>query len=179
MLVAVALAAWNRFALLPRLRAATRRPDRDVAAGVVVRTTLAEAGVLVVVLLVTGFLVDRSPEPDVAVAASATDAGRAEETVRLDAISAVVTLDPASVGPATVTIEMTDDAGRPAEGHEAPRISLSTTDVELGAVALTNLGPGTYAGDVVIPTAGEWQAQVSLRTTEFDNPVRTVRFQVR
>ncbi len=177
-LVAVALAAWNRFALLPRLRAA-RRPGRDVAAEVVVRTTLAEAGVLVVVLLVTGFLVDRSPEPDVAVAASATDAGRAEETVRLDAISAVVTLDPATVGPTTVTIEMTDDAGRPAEGHEAPRISLSTTDVELGAVALTNLGPGTYAGDVVIPTAGEWQAQVSLRTTEFDNPVRTVRFEVR
>jgi copper transport protein len=91
----------------------------------------------------------------------------------------VVTLDPATVGPTTVTIEMTDDAGRPAEGHEAPRISLSTTDVELGAVALTNLGPGTYAGDVVIPTAGEWQAQVSLRTTEFDNPVRTVRFEVR
>ncbi|MDT0188009.1 FixH family protein [Microbacterium sp. ARD31] len=177
-LVAVVLAAWNRFALLPRLRAA-RRPDRDVTAGVLVRTTLAEAGVLVVVLLVTGFLVDRSPEPDVAVAASATDSGRAEETVRLDGISAVVTLDPATVGPTTVTIEMTDDAGRPAEGHEAPRISLSTADVELGAVALTNLGPGTYAGDVVIPTAGEWQAQVSLRTTEFDNPVRTVRFEVR
>jgi copper transport protein len=178
-LVAVAIAGWNRFSLLPRLRAAARRRDRRGAAGVLVRTTLAEAGVLVAVLLVTGFLVDRSPEPATAISGPAGDSGTVEESVRLDDISAVVTLDPAAVGPATVTIEMTDEAGQPAEGHEAPRLSLSTTDVDLGIVALTNLGPGIYSGEVVIPTAGTWEAQVSLRTTEFDNPVKTVAFDVR
>ncbi|MCW2739494.1 CopD family protein, partial [Nocardioides sp.] len=169
--VAIALASWNRFSLLPR---------RDAGA-LVVRTTFAEAGVLVAVLLVTGLLVDRSPEVDVAVTSPAEAGGAGEtasQSVRLGDITAEVTLDPLGVGPSTVTITMTDDAGEPAEGYEAPRLSLSTTDVDLGEVAVSSLGPGTYAGDVVLPTTGEWEVRVSLRTTEFDNPVRTVGFVV-
>ena len=174
-LVAVGLASWNRFALLPRLHAAGRDAERRDRAATVVRTTWAEAGVLAGVLLVTGFLVDRSPEPE---AAAATVASAASEVVRLDDISAEVTLDPPAVGPTTVSITMTDADGAPAEGFEAPRLSLSTEGVDLGAVALTNLGPGAYAGDLVLPTDGEWTVQVSLRTTEFDNPVRSVTFAV-
>jgi copper transport protein len=181
-LVAVAVAAWNRFVLLPRLRAVTRRRERRDAAGLLARTVLAEAGVLVAVLLVTGFLVDRSPEPEAEVAAAGASkgeaAGRGAGTVQLGEISAEVTVDPLAVGPTTVTITMTDADGNPVEGYAAPRISLSTTDLDLGDVALRNLGPGTYAGDVVLPTGGEWEAQVSLRTTEFDNPVRTLRLDV-
>ncbi|MEU4363508.1 copper resistance protein CopC [Promicromonospora sp. NPDC023987] len=181
-LVAIALAAWNRFSLLPRLRGATRRRDRGAPATLVVRTALAEAGVLVVVLFITGFLVDRSPETDVALAAGQSageSAGEsASEPVQLDDISAQITLDPLEVGPATVTIEMTDAAGEPAEGYEAPRLSLTNGDVDLGAVQLGSLGPGVYAGDVLLPTGGEWEVQVSLRTTEFDNPVQTVTFRV-
>lgn len=45
----------------------------------------------------------------------------------------------------------------------------------LGGVALIC---GAFDGDVVLPTAGEWKVQVSLRTTEFDNPVRSVTFRV-
>ena len=164
-LVAIAIAAWNRFALLPR----------HDSGGLLVRTTLAEAGVLVVVLLVTGFLVDRSPEPTVAADSTATSGS---ETVQLDEITGEVSLEPLGVGPATLTLTMTDEAGQPAEGHEAPRMSLSTDGVDLGAVSLTSLGPGIYSGDVVLPTSGTWKVQVSLRTTEFDNPVRTVTFEV-
>lgn len=184
-LVAIAVAAWNRFVLLPRLRTVTRRRERRDAAGLLARTVLAEAGVLVAVLLVTGFLVDRSPEPEAGVAAAGAAgasegeaAGRGAGTVQLDEISAEVTVDPLAVGPTTVTITMTDADGNPVEGYAAPRISLSTTDLDLGDVELRNLGPGTYAGDVVLPTGGEWEAQVSLRTTEFDNPVRTLRLDV-
>jgi copper transport protein len=175
-MVAIAIAAWNRFVLLPRLRAADRQAERDDAAAPVVRTTFAEAGVLVVVLLLTGFLVDRSPEPTVAVEPDSSATGT--DTVQLDDISAEVTLEPLGVGPAALTLTMTDEAGEPAEGYEAPRMSLSTDGVDLGAVSLTNLGPGIYSGDVVLPTAGSWEVQVSLRTTEFDNPVRTVTFRV-
>ncbi|MFI2486584.1 copper resistance protein CopC [Promicromonospora kroppenstedtii] len=205
-LVAIGIAAWNRYALLPRFREAAAQPeptrpppprgrkasrggavsrgrsapartDRAASATPLVRTALAEAGVLVVVLAVTGFLVDRSPETASAVAAE----GRGEsatESVRLDDISARITLDPVAVGPATLTIEMTDPAGEPAEGFEAPRMSLASDEVELGELSLSSLGPGVYAGDVVLPTTGEWEVQVSLRTTEFDNPVRTVAFRV-
>ncbi|MDZ5662652.1 copper resistance protein CopC [Nocardioides sp. S-58] len=176
-LVAIGIAAWNRLALLPRLRAASRRRERRDAAALLVRTTFAEAGVLVVVLLLTGFLVDRSPEPDVAVTSPA--AGEtATRTLDLDDISAKVTLEPLGVGPATVTIELRDDAGAPTEGYEAPRVSLSGDEVDLGEVQLSNLGPGVYAGDVVLPTVGTWEVQLSLRTTEFDNPVRSTTFDV-
>jgi copper transport protein len=194
-LVAVAIAAWNRYALLPRLRAAPRlrtehphrrapgrraEPARDqgLPATPLVRTALAEAGVLVVVLLVTGFLVDRSPESGPAGTSVEESAASAGEQVVLGQISARISLDPPAVGPATLTITMTDALGEPAEGYEAPRLSLRSDEVDLGEVQVASLGPGVYAGEVVLPTGGEWEVQVSLRTTEFDNPVRTVTFRV-
>ncbi|GAB2479899.1 copper resistance CopC/CopD family protein [Promicromonospora xylanilytica] len=185
-LVAIALAAWNRYALMPRLRPPARRRDRGSAATPVVRTALAEAGVLVAVLVVTGFLVDRSPEAEVAVSSvdGQVDGQRevagesATESLRLDDISAQVVLDPLAVGPATLTIEMTDQAGEPAEGYAAPQLSLTADEVDLGVVEVSSLGPGVYAGEVVLPTSGEWEVRVSLRTTEFDNPVGTVTFRV-
>lgn len=168
-LVAVAIAAWNRYALMPRVR--TRATP-------LVRTALVEAGVLVVVLLVTGFLVDRSPESDTAATSVEESATTVGEEVVLGQISARISLDPPAVGPATLTITMTDALGEPAEGYEAPRLSLKSDEVDLGAVVVASLGPGVYAGEVVLPTGGEWEVQVSLRTTEFDNPVQTVTFQV-
>lgn len=191
-LVAVAIAAWNRFALLPRLRTAprlgtkartgakarTKQRERGFPATSLVRTALAEAGVLVVVLLVTGFLVDRSPESDTVAASVEESAATAGEDVVLGQISARISLDPPAVGPATLTITMTDALGEPAEGYEAPRLSLKSGEVDLGEVQVASLGPGVYAGEVVLPTGGEWEVQVSLRTTEFDNPVRTVTFRV-
>jgi copper transport protein len=178
-LVAAAIAAWNRFFLLPRLRTAPRRRDQgSPATTLLVRTALAEAGVLVVVLVVTGFLVDRSPETDTAATSVEESASSAGEPVVLGQISARIALDPPAVGPATLTITMTDALGEPAEGYEAPRLSLKSDDVDLGEVPLASLGPGVYAGEVVLPTGGEWEAQVSLRTTEFDNPVRSVTFRV-
>lgn len=168
-LVAVAIAAWNRYFLMPRVR--TRATP-------LVRTALAEAGVLVVVLLVTGFLVDRSPESDATGTSVEESAASTGEDVVLGQISARVALDPPAVGPATLTITMTDALGEPAEGYEAPRLSLKSDEVDLGEVEVASLGPGVYAGEVVLPTGGEWEVQVSLRTTEFDNPVRTVTFQV-
>lgn len=176
-LVAVALAAWNRFSLLPRLRDAARRRERRDASALLVRTTVAEAAVLVAVLLVTGFLVDRSPEPGGSTAPAAL-AQEPTESVWLGGIIAEVGFDPLTVGPSTVTITMTDPDGVPTEGFAAPRISLSTTDLDLGEVALRNIGPGVYTGDVVLPTGGSWEAQVSLRTTEFDNPVKTIELEV-
>ncbi len=93
-----------------------------MTAAVLVRTTLAEAGVLLAVLLVTGFLVDRSPEPDVATEAPVAVERSGSEVVVLDDIFAEVVLDPLGIGPTTLTLTMTDPAGEPAEGFEAPRV---------------------------------------------------------
>lgn len=81
-LVAVALASWNRFVLLPRLLGAERSLERRDHAATVVRTVRVEAGVLVAVLLVTGFLVDRSPEPESAVAPAVQAMSKLVDPVR-------------------------------------------------------------------------------------------------
>ena len=44
---------------------------------------------------------------------------------------------------------------------------------------MTPIGAGTYRGQVVVPRAGEWEVQVSIELSRFDNPVTTVRLTVR
>ncbi|USQ80494.1 CopD family protein [Ornithinimicrobium faecis] len=176
-LVAVAIGAWNRRVLLPRLRAATQRKDRQASASALVRATAAEAAILVVVLLVTAVLVDRSPQAELT-AASEDQSSEVRQSVQLEAIAADIVLAPAAVGPNTLTIEMTDASGAPAEGYETPRLSVSSPAVNLGEVVVRSRAPGVYSGDIVLPTNGEWTVHVSLRTSEFDNPVRTVQITV-
>lgn len=59
-LIPIAIAAYNRFRLLPRLQTET---DTDGAWTTLRRTTLIEVAVVVVILIVTGFLVLASPVP--------------------------------------------------------------------------------------------------------------------
>ena len=174
-LVAVAIAAWNRYRLLPALRASTRQRTRRAGADLLVRALVAEASVLVVVLAITGFMVDRSPQ------AEASAVGRERNSVQtatLGDVTLQARLTPLTPGPNTLTLELTDSSGAPFEGFDAPRARLASDDVDLGPVALTNVGPGSYTADVVIPSPGTWRVQVSLRTSEFDNPVTTVEFRV-
>ncbi|KQY47619.1 FixH family protein [Cellulomonas sp. Root137] len=174
-LVAVGIAAWNRYRLLPALRASTRHRTRRAGADLLVRSLGAEAAVLAVALAVTGFLVDRSPQ----VEASAVDRAReGVQTATLDDVELQARLAPLTAGPNAVTIELRDAAGEPFEGFDAPRARLASDQVDLGPVPLTNAGPGTYTAEVVLPSAGTWRLQVSLRTSEFDNPVTTVEFRV-
>lgn len=174
-LLAVAIAVWNRYRLLPALRASTRVRGRRAGADLLARATAAEAAVLVGVLLVTGFLVDRSPQAEVA----AVDRAReGVQTATLGDVDLQAGLTPLATGPNAVTVELRDASGEPFEGFEAPRARLASQDVDLGPVDLTNVGPGSYRADVVLPSAGTWRLQVSLRTSEFDNPVTTVEFRV-
>ena len=71
-LVAVAIAAWNRYRLLPALRASTGSAAGEPVPTCCARSLVAEAAALVVVLVITGFLVDRSPQAE----ASAVDRAR-------------------------------------------------------------------------------------------------------
>ena len=56
-LVVAAIGGWNRFRLLPRVRAAAGFADRGRAAELMTRSVRVEAGLLAVLLAVTGFLV--------------------------------------------------------------------------------------------------------------------------
>lgn len=167
--VAVLIAGWNRFALVPRLQDASKRRERRAGAGLLVRTTAAEACVLVAVLLVTGFLVDRSPErtPDAPVTATEP----VVDTAQAGAIEVRGTLAPPTTGPVTITVELLDADGRPTEGYAAPELRLSNGDLDLGDLPATSRGPGVYSAPVVLPSAGDWQLQVSLPLSEFESPV--------
>lgn len=174
-LVAVAIAAVNRFIVLPRIADATRRRDKRGETAILVRYTVAEAAALVVVLLVTGFLVETSPQSGAASASAAVQVQNAP----LGDLDVRATLQPAATGPTTITIEMLDPAGEPTEGMEPPTVRLSTEDLDLGVIEVTSIGPGAYSAYVVLPVQGTWEAQVSLRIGEFENPVGVVQFEVR
>ena len=172
--VVVALAAWNRYRLLPRVRDAGRRDER-AAAETLLRAVRVEVSALAVVLALTGFLVDRSPEAEVAAVE------RERNSVQqgtLGDVEVAATMTPLITGTNKVTIRMKDATGEPFEGFEAPEVSLSRGESGLGGIELTNLGPGYYTGTVSIPTEGTWELRISLRTSEFENPVETLTFAV-
>jgi copper transport protein len=177
-MVAVLIAAWNRWAFLPGLQRAARRRDRRAGSRVVVRATVAEASVLLAVLLVAGFLVDKSPESDLDVAASGDTAQTDVQTATLGDVTVLASLSPQTIGPNTVTVQLRDSAGAPTEFFEPPQVRLFGDPVDLGTVPVTSTVAGTYTAQVVLPSPGTWRLQVSLRTSQFDNPVATLDFTV-
>jgi len=87
-------------------------------------------------------------------------------------------LTPSEVGTNTVTVQIQDQAGDPVDAYAAPEVSLASDSVDLGVVPVTPVGAGTYAAEAVLPSAGVWRVQVSVKATEFDNPVVTLAFEV-
>jgi copper transport protein len=172
-LVVVALAAWNRYVLLPRMQHDTNRRERRSTASTVTRVVVAEAALLGVVLVCTGLLVDRSPTVAPGTAPAAV------RSTTLGKIQARATLGSPVTGPSAVTLELLDATGRPTEGYAPPKARLSSASLDLGDVGLQNVGPGVYSAQVVLPAAGQWELEVSLRTGEFDNPVQSVPFTVK
>jgi len=174
--LAVAIAAWNRFALLPRIIGAADRPERLDAVSEIRRVVAAEASVLVAVLLVTGFLVNQPPRQAPAVV-TPTQTGVVTGDLGED-LRVLGTLSPRVVGRNTVTIQLQDLTGEPVEPVRPPAVRVRSTDVDLGNLVLISSDAGTYRAEVVLPTSGTWRVQVSLRIDEFENPVASLSFRV-
>jgi copper transport protein len=172
--VAVGLASYNRFRLLPRIREAAGFVDRSATARALARTARLEALTLVGVLLVTGFLVQKSPPSSATPSASAAQV----KSTDLGDLTAGVTLAPATTGHNTVTVRIRNSVGSPAEILTPPRVRVASDDLDLGDIPLEAVGVGTYEGTVVIPRPGTWRVQVSLRIDKFTNPVGSVEFAV-
>jgi copper transport protein len=165
---AVGVATYNRFRLVPH--AAAQR-------GVLTRTVSVEALLLVAVVLVTGFLVQKNPPAGVGgdgPPAATPVSGQTD----LGGLQATVSLDPAAVGSNTVTIEIDNSSGSPAELFTPPTLRVLGEDADVGDVPLAPSALGTYQGTVQIPLEGAWRFQVSVRVDEFTNPVGTVELDV-
>ena len=76
-------------------------------------------------------------------------------------------------------VQVQDESGEPVTPPRPPVVEVRSGDLDLGEVALTETGVGTYRAEVVLPRPGRWEVQVALRLSRFESPVSTVGFQVR
>jgi len=173
-LVVAALGAWNRFVALPRVRGAAGFADRTGAAGRVTRTMAVEAAVIVVLLGVTGFLVNASPRP----APEESSGQTAVQVATVGDHEVHAELSPGGQGPNTLLVRLRDAAGDPVTPHHPPAVEVRSADIDLGEVPLTETAAGTWTADVVLPRPGRWEVQVAARISRFESPVTTLRFDV-
>jgi copper transport protein len=174
--VVALVAGFNRFRLLPRVSGGVGH-DAVRRGALAVRTAVrVEALLIIGVLALTGFLVNQSPREDLA-AARPPVPSRVSVGVLPDA-TVLATLAPGRRGPNTVTVQVQDETGEPLDGFAAPVLSVRGGAVDLGEVPVVPVAAGTYQADVVFPAPGTWELQVSLKASEFDNPVTTVEVEV-
>lgn len=175
-LVVVAVAAWNRYGLLPRMS----DPGHDTrrrTAGLLHRTVVAEAVLVIGLLGITGFLVQQPPTAE-AGAEGALPGRTGVATGTAGDHRVLVVLEAGSGRQRELTVQIQDDTGEPVDVEGEPEVSLQSGDVDLGQVDVTPVASGTYRADAVFPKPGEWEVQVSLPVDRFTNPVTTVTVDV-
>ncbi|MFY1692907.1 copper resistance protein CopC [Plantactinospora sp. WMMB782] len=173
--VVLAIAAHNRFRLVPRVTAADHDDGPPAAWRLLRRAVRLEASLLVVVVAATGFLVTQSPTPDTAPRPAAADAGDSPPVLAspLGPGRAVARLTPGTVGVNSMELDLFDAAGQPVVPVADPKLTVLLPAMNLGPLErkLARTGPGRYQAVVDLPLAGSWVMQVSVRTSKYDNPV--------
>ncbi len=173
--VVAGIGGWNRWRTLPAVRDAVGFADRGRAAALVTRTVRVEAALIVVLLGVTGFLVNQSPRPaPVEVASGSTGVG---SSIAGD-LRVLAVMDPQERGSNVLLIQVQDIEGEPYDPPTLPEVSLRTAGLDLGEVQVAAITGGTYRGEVVLPRGGVWEVQVSIRLSRFESPVTTIRLEV-
>lgn len=187
--VVALVAGWNRWRLLPAARSGVGHDARRGAVLKVATAVRVEAVLLVGLLGVTGFLTNESPRegptnrPPLAsrVETGVLGSGAGTSATAEGAAAKVLaTMQPRTTGPTTITVQVQDAAGEPVDGFAEPVVSVASADgaTDLGQQPVVPAAAGTFVVDTVIPSPGTWEVQVSLRASEFDNPVTIVRFEV-
>ncbi len=153
-------------------RRALRRPGSPLVR--LRRTLLIEVVVGAAVLAATGVLIAQPPG-NVALAAQRSKPRLASVAVTTKS-NAVVEVDPGVHGPVQVSVQLT--------GGLKP-ISVSATASlpakQLGPIPVTlqPSGAGSYtASGVLLPAAGTWQLQLTVRTSEFDSTTAVAELKV-
>lgn len=168
-LPAVGIAAWNRRTLVPRVVG-----QSDVRAESTLRRAVAfEAALVALVIACTSVLVTLSPptrEPEVSWSEPVEQGATIE--VEGDARVSIVVV-PARRGTNAIQVSVLEADGEPVDPIGAPvlRISLEEADIGPFERPLTPTAPGHWEASADLPLAGEWTMEVSVRLSEFTNPV--------
>lgn len=183
-LCVVAIAAWNRYRLVPAAAVAERGPATAGSPGAVARrrlgrTVAAEAVLLGVVLVTTGVLVSNSP-----VSPAADDVATAPETVDVTEDLGEGTLQarvtPGRVGVNSLEVVLLDGDGAPVEPVAPPELTTTLADPAIGPFThpLTETGPGTYEATLDLTMPGSWTVTLSVRTSKYENPIVDIPVEV-
>jgi copper transport protein len=168
----VALAAWNRWGLLPRLAA---RDDRDddgrSAASTLRRTVTAEAGALVAVVALTALLVNVTP------ARVAAGVGTTfSTTVPLGDGTVNVVVDPNRVGRNSFHLFLAGADGQDAEVEDM-MVELSLPAADIGPLQRrpVDIGSGHWLLDTSdLSIGGRWEVDVIARVDQFTEETASV-----
>ncbi|SDE15696.1 copper resistance CopC/CopD family protein [Glycomyces harbinensis] len=176
--VALALAAWNRFRLVPAVADAGAR-----RAGLarLRRILTVEAAVVTAVAVLTGLLVNLSPAVEKPPPAAVLPLGgvtSVHEELGDGGIEAHLT--PGLMGENTVMLTLTDAEGLPFQPLEAPTVSAFLPEDDFGPVnaQVHDLELGKYHCVVDLPLAGEWELTVQTRLSEFESVTTTMTVEV-
>lgn len=159
-LAVVALAAVNRFGILPRVR----RSGSIGRSRRMLRTTVAlEAGLLALIVAVTGLLTVSDPTP------SRTEAVPVE--ISSPNLQVRGTLDPLSVGRSVLRVQL--ERGGVRTDAEEVTVTATLPEVGLGPIvteAQRDPVTGDYVAELELPVPGTWTLVLAARWDSYDKP---------
>jgi copper transport protein len=154
----------------------TRHVPAIVAGGAQARLLLRrfmrfEIAILTLLVALTAWLIETTPARH-ARHQAAVPPGPINEVRTLPSGSQVrLTIEPAAVGPNTVTVRVRTPAGRPDASVDALTVTGSLRERRISRLPLKvrRRGPGLWtAGAAVLPLPGRWRFDVALRRGEFE-----------
>lgn len=165
----LALASWNRFRLVPSIRAETGALGRWCRLRAILRR---EFALVVAVVTITGVLANSSPAHD----HHETEAPRIQQ-LSAESQELVVegTLTPAIRGANVVEFELAHHG----ESFDGTDVMVRARLPERGigpieAVPEQDAGMRRYRADITLPASGEWRLEIIARTSTYEQPVIVV-----
>lgn len=168
----IALAAWNRTRLLPRIVA---HPSPNLRWLTLKRTLSYEAALIITVIVITGYLGNSSPNHTHHHDSSPVQNATPQETpVRIDSQGLLVSgsLHPTTTGSNTLAFSLVYD-GQPVTSDEV-QVSARLPEQNLGPIttaATLDRSTGEYESSLTLPVSGEWQFEISARVSTYDQPI--------
>lgn len=174
LLIVVAVAAYNRFSLLPRIA----RHDEPERRAQQLRSALRiEAVVLIAILAVTGFLTNSSPNESTP--SGGESAPTASEPQRFETESQGLTvrgeISPGRSGENELTFALEYEGEEVTVEEVTVEARLPAEDLgPLTATATRDEQAGDYAATLSLPLDGEWKVQLIVRIDTYTQPIAVV-----
>ncbi|MCB5282779.1 MULTISPECIES: CopD family protein [unclassified Arthrobacter] len=171
-----ALAAWNRFGLVPRLKREGITGSAWPRLALAIRVEA--VGVVLVVGLTSALTLQNpratdNPAELVAAAAEASTSVGTPVLAELGTGHLTGRFSPGTAGTNVITFDLTDAGGAPIVPLGMPQVSVAEPNLSLGPLAAEvqpGETPGSYRAAVVLPVAGQWKITAAVRVNELEQP---------